>query len=199
VLFVGSLYKGAFKNFEEVFYCLANLVYNVFLLASKYGFLNMDRVNFTVVKSFGRLHLIPDIDSLRLWYVPNVNGQLAPESIGACDIAIPLDAVGGLWATARAFLYGVESLDENIIIRKEDGDILIKLYRDKPKGTQGALSGDELCWMRIVSGRTEEERRRIKLGPRDLLCIELACSSVLALSASPIYQNTRSTLPKLDA
>lgn len=158
----------------------------------------MDRVNFTVVKSFGRLHLIPDIDSLRLWYVPNVNGQLAPESIGACDISIPLDAVGGLWATARAFLYGVESLDENIIIRKEEGDILIKLYRDKPKGTQGSLSGDELCWMRIVSGRSEEERRRIKLGPRDLLCIELACSSVLALSTSPIYQNTRSTLPNLE-
>ncbi|MDR2337343.1 MAG: hypothetical protein LBE20_01685 [Deltaproteobacteria bacterium] len=158
----------------------------------------MDRVNFTVVKSFGRLHLIPDIDSLRLWYVPNVNGKLAPESLGACDISIPLDAVGGLWATARAFLYGVESLDENIIIRKSEGDILIKLYRDKPKGTQGSLSGDELCWMRIVSGRTEEERRRIKLGPRDLLCVELACSSVLALSTSPLYQGTKSTLPSLD-
>lgn len=147
----------------------------------------MNRMTFTISKSFGRLQLIPEVDGLRLWYVPIVNGQLAADSIGACDLLMPLEAVGGLWATARAFLYGVESLDENIIMRQEEGDILIKLYRDKPKGSQGALSGDEICWLRIVSGRSEEERRRIKLGPRDLLCIELACNAVLTLSASPIY------------
>ncbi len=144
-------------------------------------------MTFSISKSFGRLQLIPEPDGLRLWYVPIVNGQLAADSIGACDLLIPLDAVGGLWATARAFLYGVESLDENIILRQTEGDVLIKLYRDKPKGAQGALSGDEICWLRIVSGRSEEERRRIKLGPRDLLCVELACNSVLTLSASPLY------------
>ena len=67
--------------------------------------------------------------------------------------------------------------------------------RDRPKGAQGSLSGEEVSWLRIVSGRSEEERRRIKLGPRDLLSIELACSSVLALSSSPIFQGVQSKLP----
>lgn len=147
----------------------------------------MNTINFTITKSFGRLQLLPEPAGLRLLYVPNINGELAPNSTGACDILIPLEAVGGLWATARAFLYGVESLDENMIIRTEKGDVLVKLYRDKPKGAQGALSGEEVSWMRIVSGRSEEERRRIKLGPRDLLCLELACNTVLILSASPIF------------
>lgn len=147
----------------------------------------MERMHFTIAKSFGRLQLIPEPDGLRLWYIPNVNGQLAPDAVGACDILLPLEAVGGMWATARAFLYGVESLDENIIIRAPEGDVLVKLYRDKPKGAQGTLSGEEISWLRIVSGRSEDERRRIKLGPRDLLSIELACNAVLVLSASPLY------------
>ncbi len=148
----------------------------------------METMTFTIAKSFGRLQLMPEAAGLRLWYVPIINGQLSPDSIGACDILIPLEAVGGLWATARAFLYGVESLDENIILRGAEGDILVKLYRDKPKGSQGSLSGEEISWLRIVSGRSEEERRRIKLGPRDLLSIELACNAVLILSASPLAQ-----------
>lgn len=147
----------------------------------------MNRMHFTISKSFGRLQLIPEPNGLRLWYTPNVNGELNPEAPGACDILVPIEAVGGLWATARAFLYQVESLDENIIIRDTEGDVLVKLYRDKPKGAQGTLSGEEISWLRIVSGRTEEERRRIKLGPRDLLCIELACNSVLVASASPLF------------
>ena len=148
----------------------------------------METMNFTIAKSFGRLQLLPEPGGLRLYYVPIVNGQTAPDTIGACDLLIPIEAVGGLWATARAFLYGVESLDENVILRGEEGEVLVKLYRDKPKGSQGSLSGDEVSWLRIVSGRSEEERRRIKLGPRDLLSIELACNAVLVLSASPIYQ-----------
>lgn len=154
----------------------------------------MNTMTFTISKSFGRLQLIPEPNGLRLWYLPIINGQLSAEALGACDFLIPIEAVGGLWATARAFLYGVESLDENVILRTTDGDVLIKLYRDKPKGSQGSLSGEEVSWLRIVSGRTEEERRRIKLGPRDLLCLELACNAVLVLSASPIY-NTGKPLP----
>ncbi len=53
---------------------------------------------------------------------------------------------------------------------------------DKPTGQNGRLSGEEVCWLRIVTGRTEEERRRLKLGPKDLLCLELACNAVLVLS-----------------
>lgn len=148
----------------------------------------MNRMHFTVAKSFGRLQLIPEANGLRLYYIPIVNGELSSDALGACDVLVPIQAVGGLWATARAFLYGVESLDENVIIRDSEGDVLVKLYRDKPKGAQGALTGEEVSWLRIVSGRSEEERRRIKLGPRDLLCIELACNAVLTLSASPLFQ-----------
>jgi hypothetical protein len=146
----------------------------------------MSNIHFTISKSFGRLQLIPETAGLRLWYSPMVNGELAPDALGACDIMVPVEAVGGLWATAKAFLYGVESLDENIIIRDSEGDVLVKLYRDKPRGAQGALTGEEVSWLRIVSGRSEEERRRIKLGPRDLICIELACTAVMSLCHSPL-------------
>lgn len=152
----------------------------------------MNRLTFTIAKSFGRLNLIPEPDGLRLNYIPMVSGELAPDAPGSCDIMVPIEAVGGLWATARAFLYAVESLDENIIIREDQGDVLVKLYRDKPKGAQGALTGDETSWLRIVTGRSEEERRRIKLGPRDMLCLELACNSVLTLSTSTLHKNTKS-------
>ena len=150
-------------------------------------------VTFSISKSFGRLQLIPESEGLRLYYLPIVEGSESSEHPGFLNLLIPLDAVGGLWATTRAFLYGVESLDENIILQgantaataddQEGSDVLIKLYRDKPRGNQGKLAGDETSWLRIVTGRTEEERRRVKLGPRDLLCIELACSSVMTLAA----------------
>ena len=143
-------------------------------------------VTFSINKSFWRLQLIPEPDGLRLFYIPIVNGAEAPGSPGSLDMLLPIDAIGGLWATTRAFLYGVESLDENVILQsgevESESDTLIKLYRDKPRGQQGKLSGEETCWLRIVTGRTEEERRRIKLGPRDLLCLELSCNSVMILA-----------------
>lgn len=144
-------------------------------------------VTFSINKSFGRLQLVPESQGLRLFYTPIVDGAEAPGAPGSLDMLLPIDAIGGLWATTRAFLYGVESLDENVILQsgesESDSDTLIKLYRDKPRGQQGKLSGEETCWLRIVTGRTEEERRRIKLGPRDLLCLELACTSVMTLSS----------------
>lgn len=143
-------------------------------------------ITFSINKSFGRLQLIPEPKGLRFYYVPIIDGVDAPSNPGFLDLLVPLDAVGGLWATTRAFLYGVESLDENVILQSgqgADSDVLIKLYRDKPRGQLGKLSGEETSWLRIVTGRTEEERRRVKLGPRDLLCIELACSSVMTLAA----------------
>jgi hypothetical protein len=143
-------------------------------------------ITFSINKSFGRLQLIPEAIGLRVYYTPIVNGVESAESLGFLNMLLPLDAIGGLWATTRAFLYGVESLDENVILQggveEADSDTLVKLYRDKPRGQQGRLSGEEICWLRLVTGRSEEERRRIKLGPRDLLCIELACNSVLVLA-----------------
>ncbi len=143
-------------------------------------------ISFFINKSFGRLQLVPEAQGLRLLFIPIIEGVESPVSVGSVNILIPLDAIGGLWATARAFLYEFESLDENIILQGSDEtdtpDTLIKLYRDKP-GRGQKLTGSETPWLRIVTGRTEEERRRIKLGSRDLLCIEMACSAVLTLAA----------------
>lgn len=154
-------------------------------------------VTFSISKSFGNLQLVPEASGLRVYYTPIVNGVEQSDGAGFLNLLLPLDAVGGLWATARAFLYGVESLDENVImqgVEGSDSDILIKLYRDKPRGQNGKLSGEETCWLRLVTGRTEEERRRIKLGPRDLLCIELACTAVLGLATHAGSHN-----PQLDS
>lgn len=160
-------------------------------------------VTFNISKSFGSLQLVPEPKGLRIYYLPVINGVEAPGAPGSLNMVLPLEAVGGIWATTKAFLYGVESLDENVILQGQhdplnatplspksadgepegDNDTLFKLYRDKPRGQQGKLSGDETCWLRIVTGRTEEERRRIKLGPRDLMCLELACSSVFILAS----------------
>lgn len=155
-------------------------------------------VTFNISKSFGSLQLVPEPQGLRIYYVPVVNGVESPGAPGSLNLVLPLEAVGGIWATTKAFLYGVESLDENVILQghaensvsnanpeagaEGEADTLFKLYRDKPRGQQGKLSGDETCWLRIVTGRTEEERRRIKLGPRDLMCIELACNAVFVLA-----------------
>ena len=150
------------------------------------GFMYLGGVTFSINKSFGNLQLVPEPNGLRICYTPVVNGAESSGGPGFLDLIVPLDAIGGLWATARAFLYGVESLDENVILQggatEGDSDILIKLYRDKPRGAQGKLAGDEVCWLRLVTGRTEEERRRIKLGPRDLLSLELACNAVMVIA-----------------
>ncbi len=152
-------------------------------------------VTFSVNKSFGSLQLVPEAQGLRFFYTPVVNGVESPGAPGFLNLLVPMEAVGGLWATARAFLYGVESLDENVILQgagqDTESDILVKLYRDKPRGQQGKLTGEETCWLRIVTGRTEEERRRIKLGSRDLMCIELACSAVFALACQKGSHNPK--------
>jgi len=144
-------------------------------------------ITFSINKSFGRLQLVPDPYGLRFYYIPMVNGVEDPSSPGFLNLLVPLDAIGGLWTTTRAFLYQFESLDENIVLQGNEeageSDTLIKLYRDKPTGQGGRLSGEETSWLRIVTGRSEEERRRIKLGPRDLLCLELACSAVMNLAS----------------
>ncbi len=144
-------------------------------------------VNFSINKSFGSLQLIPQADGLRLYFVPMNEGVVDPTALGFLNLVLPIEVVGGLWATARAFLYNVESLDENIVFKGNEAlgesDILIKLYRDRPRGQQGRLSGEEICWLRLVTGRSEEERRRIKLGSRDLLSLELACNTVVMLAA----------------
>ena len=144
-----------------------------------------DGLTFTISKKFGVLQLIPTSEGLRMEYTPSVDGELDETNLGYLDLVLQLEPVGGIWATTRAFLYGVESLDESIILHgDDDSDTLIKLYRDKPRGQHGHLSGEETCWLRLVTGRTEEERRRIKLGPRDLLCLELACNAVLVLAGN---------------
>lgn len=145
-------------------------------------------ISYIISKSFGRLQLVPESYGLRFVYTPVVNGEHKPDSEGFINVVVPLEAIGRMWTTARAFLYEFESLDENIIVsrkakNKEDAsEILLKLYRDKPKGDNGRLNGSENTWLRIVTGRSEEQRRRIKLGARDLLSLDLACSTVVQLA-----------------
>lgn len=142
-------------------------------------------ITYLINKSFGSLQLIPESEGLRLCYTPFLDGKWRKDVPGYLDLLIPLDAVGGLWATCRAFLQHLESLDENVVLKPVDKggeDTLIKLYRDKPTGPEGRLSGHEICWLRLVTGRTEEERRRIKLGPRDMICFDLACQSVMTMA-----------------
>ncbi|HMO02153.1 MAG TPA: hypothetical protein PKD37_00420 [Oligoflexia bacterium] len=145
------------------------------------------KFNFILDKGFAKLELVPEASGLRLLCKTNsslsANSEQSEASSIDFDIRLPIEAIGSLWATARAFLYGVEALDENIILEDEDGsDLLIKLYRDRPKGKDGKLTGEELCWLRIVAGRSEDDRRRFKLGMRDLIMIDLACNAVLLLS-----------------
>ncbi len=145
-------------------------------------------ITYSINKSFASLQLIPESQGLRFRYVPVVEGVEHPELPGYLNLRLPLEGVGGIWATARAFVYAVESLDENVILHGGhveglDSDVLIKLYRDKPKGKDGRLAGDETCWIRLVTGRSEEERRRVQMSPKDLLCLELACNTVLNLAA----------------
>jgi hypothetical protein len=64
-------------------------------------------ITFLINKSFGSLQLIPEAEGLRMCYTPIINGVEDPKSLGYLNLLLPLDAVGGLWATARAFLYAI--------------------------------------------------------------------------------------------
>jgi hypothetical protein len=156
-------------------------------------------VTFSVNKRFGSLQFVPHPQGLRLSYTPVVDGVEDANAPGGLNLLLPLDAVGGMWATARAFLYGVPSLDENIIMQgggSEHSDVLIKLYREKGKGEDGRLTGTETSWLRLVTGPAEEERRRILMGPRDLICLELACQAVLTLAGAAGTHRPRPYCPE---
>jgi hypothetical protein len=147
-------------------------------------------ISFQIQKSFGILQLVPEQNGLRMAFFSD------PDSTADIDILLPLESIGGIWTTAKAFMFGVESLDENIILQdgiSQDGgsDILIKLYRDRPLGDGGKLTGDESCWLRIVTGHEEHLRKRIKLNSKDLMTIEIACNAVLAVSSN--YQTSVKT------
>ena len=161
--------------------------------------MHIEGLNFLICKSFAEVHLFPLSNALRIVYLPVVNGRAANDVPGFTEIVLPIEAIGRLWATTRAFLYGMESLDENVMLRSEgseDFETLVKLYRDKPRGENGALNGEEVCWLRIVTGRSEEERRRIKLGSKDLVSLELACNAVLVMSCGANVVGTSQPAPK---
>lgn len=156
-------------------------------------------ITFTISKSFGKLQLVPEKRGLRMVYIPinqdgtpnqqviDSEGKVVNKSSSDLDILIPLEGIGGLWSTTRAFLYEFESLDENIIMQGSDKDgspdTLIKLYRDKPQKSKRVSSNDNV-WLRIVTGRAEGQRRRIKLSQKDLLTLELACGAVLSVATA---------------
>lgn len=145
-------------------------------------------VSFCISKSFGNLQLIPEVGGLRLLYLPIENGNESAELPGYLNLVLPLETVGALLATAIAFYDQKVSLDENVILQPDENSnehpILIKLYRDKPRGPNGQMSGEETCWLRLVTGPTETERRRVLLTPRDLIAWIEACRLTAVLAAS---------------
>jgi hypothetical protein len=153
------------------------------------GGLYVGGCTYFVSKVFGRLQMVPQAEGLRLVYTHIAGEGQPPDPTGNLDLLLPIDAIGGIWATARAFLMGVASLDENVILHGDgdespDTDILIKLYRDKPQGDDGRLSGSETCWLRLVYGANENQRIRMLFGPRDLIALELACAATFTLAAN---------------
>jgi hypothetical protein len=145
-------------------------------------------VTFMIAKSFTTLQLVPQPSGLRFLCCPIEAGMERTDVPGYIDIVLPLETIGGFLSTAIAFLERKECLDENIILQGADGsaesDCLFKLYRDKPQGADGKLSGAETCWFRIVTGPAEQDRRRILLSPRDLICLIEACRLTAILAAS---------------
>lgn len=144
-------------------------------------------ISFLIGKSFGYLQLVPEPGGLRLLYCPVVNGVENTEALGYLDLVLPLEAVGALHATAQAYLEKELSLDENVILQSPDERehaTLVKLYRDKPIGENGQLSGKENCWLRLVTGPDLEQKRRILLMPRDLICWVEACRLTGVLAAA---------------
>lgn len=129
-------------------------------------------VSFSISKSFGNLQLVPEAGGIRLLYTPFENGKELTEGPACLNLVLPLEAIGGLLGAAIAFFEQKECLDENVILWGDDiHDTLIKLYRDKPQGADNRLNGTENCWLRLVTGPTEVERRRIRLLPRDLIAL----------------------------
>ncbi len=145
-------------------------------------------LTFFISKSLARLQFIPTASGLRILYVPLENGQPVTSSDGYLNLLLPIDVTGSLWVTCRAFISVVSSMDQNIVLQASKGeevdpatDTLVKLYREKPKGADGALTGEETCWLRLVSGIEEAQRRRIRMGPTDLICLELALRTTAEL------------------
>ena len=149
--------------------------------------LYLGAVTFQIAKSFATLQLIPQPSGLRLLFCPIEAGIERTDLPGYTDIVLPLETVGGFLSTAIAFLERKESLDENVILQgggARESDLLFKMYRDKPQGPGGTLSGEETCWFRIVTGAGELNRRRMLLSPRDLICWIEACRLTAVLAAS---------------
>jgi|ERR1039458_4207060 hypothetical protein len=142
-------------------------------------------VSFHISKLFGNLQLVPEREGLRLLYVPRVGNVEDPNAPGFLDLVLPLELVCGMSATCVAFLYGAQANDENVVLRggpSSEGDMLISLFRDKPRGENDQIAGGEACWLRINTGKLDEEKRLLKMGPRDLLCLEKACEIMVQLA-----------------
>jgi hypothetical protein len=138
-------------------------------------------VSFHIAKSFGSLELAPESQGLELSYRPS-----SDRSEAGLKITVPTSQLGGLWATARAFLMGHEATDENLILKQSNGqEVLIKLYRDRGaprEHSENHESLNEQVWLRIVTGKSEEDRRRIRLSQRDLMSIDLACTTAVQMA-----------------
>ncbi|MCS6961974.1 MAG: hypothetical protein NZT61_05685 [Deltaproteobacteria bacterium] len=134
----------------------------------------MDKVVFFIQKSFGKVCLYKDKEGLLLEFIPIVDGEEKDSSDpNYCLIKIEKAYLGEFLVVCRCFLSGFETPDftyaKNLSSEEE---IIVRLYRDKQKNV------DE-CWLRLVTGKTEDKRKRIKLTKRDLVCLQTALETIL--------------------
>ena len=133
----------------------------------------MSKNGLVIYKSFGKLYLYEKDNSLALEFNPILDGVEAGNSNPLHSlVVIPKQNLPELAVVATCFLKNWESQDYVYTASDRGKEILIKLYKDKTKG------GDEV-WLRIVTGKEEEHRKRIKLTKRDLLALKYVVDLIL--------------------
>lgn len=134
----------------------------------------MSKVVYQIQKSFGKVKLYEKDDNLVIEFIPILDGKETDSSDpNYCMIQIDKPYLGEFLVTCRCFLHGIESSDF-VFVRNRDADdeVVVRLYKDRQKN-------EEECWLRLVTGKTEEKRKRIRLTKRDLVCISTALEAII--------------------
>lgn len=134
----------------------------------------MSKVVYTIQKSFGRVKLYENDDNLVIEFAPLVDGkETETTDPNYCKIEIEKCYLGEFLVTCRCFLHGIESSDFLFVRNRDSEDeVVVRLYKDRQKN-------EEECWLRLVTGKTEEKRKRIRLTKRDLVCISTALEGII--------------------
>ncbi len=137
-------------------------------------------MTFQLVQSFAIIKLYPSSTGIRLIYYPVINGNVGQMGTAFCDLEIPMEAIGDLWATTKTLLQSGEELVHQIPVRDHPYRSLprVTIYRDAPKSS---ASRSGACWFHIVDDPKARRIRKIQLSTRDLHSLELACQTATSL------------------